>query len=81
MKPEDKNRIDTLEQQVKVLMDFMKEKKQTQIQYPLDYASQQILQSGVPIVTGAKVPGVIASADGYIPVRVNNKIIKLMYDN
>lgn len=81
MRPQDQKRIDVLEAQVKELMAFMRQKKETQLSYPLDYPTQQILQDGVPIVTGPKVPGAIAAADGYIPVRVNNKIVKLMYDN
>lgn len=78
MKP-DKDRITELEGQVKQLMEFMKQKKENQLSFPLDYPTQQILQNGVPIVIGAQVPGVIASANGYLPVRVNNKTINIMY--
>lgn len=76
---EDKTRIEALERQVEMLMRFMNEKKKNQLSYPLDYASQQILQTGVPIVIGGLVPGAIATGTGYFPVRVNNKIINVMY--
>ena len=79
MKPEDKNRMDKLEAQVKELMEFMKQKKENQLSFPLDYPTQQILQNGVPIVIGALVPGAIATGTGYIPMKINNKTVNIMY--
>ena len=68
-----------LEAQVQELMAFMKQKKENQLSFPLDYPTQQILQNGVPIVTGGLVATPIATGTGYVPMKINNKSVRIMY--
>ncbi len=79
MEPNYAKKIKELEGQVAELMAFMEEKKKAQITYPLDYASQQVLQNGLPIVTGSAVVVPIPTGTGFIPMRINNKPVRIMY--
>ncbi len=58
---------------------WKKEREETQLTFPLDNPSTQIVQMGVLLQSGGQeVSGAPYTNDGYIPVRVNGKTFLLM---
>lgn len=75
-------RIKKLEAQIAVLTEFMDDKKKTQLTYPLDLTTQQIIQAGVPRLLGAKVTNTAPFLnDWYLPVVINNVEYHLLGTN
>lgn len=71
--------IKQLEARVAALEAYVKGRKETQLMYPLDNPSRQIIQIDTLVQTGAfEDAGAPYTNDGFIPVTINGQRYMLM---
>lgn len=79
MSPEVQQELTQIKRELAALQQFVKQKTDQQLQYPLDNPSRQIINIDTLLLTsGKETGGAPYTNDGYIVVTVNGQNIFLM---